>query len=163
MAATDFVTEAQIDALAAAIATSVNARKSDAGTLASLATTAKSSLVAAINEVQASAGAGGASIADGSTATTTTWSSTKIVDAIAAAVSGLLGGAASAYDTLGEIQTLMASDDTETSGILTALGNRLRFDAAQTLTSPQKAQALANLGVVTSASNFATAYNTSVA
>ncbi len=161
MASTDFVTEAQIDALAAAIATSVNARKTATGDLASLATTAKSSLVAAINEVFAAAGG---TINDSTTSTGTTWSSTKIADAVAAAVTSILGpGVGSAYDTLKELQTALEGDDTDISGLLTAVGNRLRFDAAQTLTSPQKAQALTNLGIVASTSNFAAAYTTAVA
>lgn len=163
MASTDFVTEAQIDALSAAIATRINTRKSEQGALSALTTTVKSSIVAAINEVKASVSGAGATIADGSTSTSSVWSSQKVADAIAAAVAGILGSASAAYDTLGEIQTLMAADDTETAGILTALGNRLRFDAAQALTSPQKSQALGNLGIVASTSDFAGAFNTATA
>ena len=160
MASTDLVTEAQIDALAAAIATSVNARKTSIGTLASLATTDKASLVAAINELYSSLGA---SINDSTTGSGTTWSSTKIADAVSAAVASILGpGIGAAYDTLKELQTALEGDDTDISALVTAVGNRLRFDAAQTLDSGQKAQALANLGIVASTATFATTYTTAV-
>lgn len=55
------------------------------GTLSSLTTTAKSDLVSAINEVQ-SAAANATGINDAATATTTTWSSSKINTQINAAV-----------------------------------------------------------------------------
>lgn len=161
MAATDLITDQLLDALASAIAARYNTLKGKVGDLADLTTTAKSTLVAAINELDA-AGAG-ATINDAATGTGTVWSSQKVADQIAAAVTGILGSASAAYDTLGEIQALMAADDTETSGIMTALGNRLRFDAAQTLDSTQKAQALTNLGIVRSTTDFAAAFNTATA
>lgn len=163
MASTDFITEAQLDALAAAIAARINTRRSEQGSLGDLTTTATGSIVAAINELDAALGSAGATISDGTTGTGTVWSSQKVADYVAAAVTSILGGASAAYDTLGELQALMAADDTETSGIMTALGNRLRFDAAQTLDSTQKAQGKANLGIVASTTDFAAAFNTATA
>lgn len=163
MASTDFVTESQIDSALAAVATAVNARKTAIGTLASLTTSTKTNLVAAINEVFAAVGSAGATINDAGTSGAQVWSSTKVNSEIAAAKASILGSASSAYDTLQEIQALMVADDTETTGILTALANRLRFDAAQTLTAPQKAQALSNLGIVASTSDFAATFNAAVA
>lgn len=62
------------------------------GTLSDLDTTDKSSIVAAINEVNAKAGSGGsgegAGIDDTTTSTTTTWSSSKITQAINDAAAG---------------------------------------------------------------------------
>lgn len=123
--------------------------------LSALATTAKTNLVAAINELKdglddAVAG-GGAVIDDGeSSSTTETWSITKIASEIADAASAvqaaILNGAGSAYDTLAELQALLEADDSAIAGINAALGNRLKFDAAQTLTTGQKAQGNANLG-----------------
>ena len=162
MAASDFVTEGLLDALSAAIAGRHNTLKGNVGDKTALATTVKTSLVAAINELHAAV-ASATGINDGATGTGSTWSSQKIADTVAAAVTSILGSASAAYDTLGEVQALMAADDTETTGILTALGNRLRFDAAQTLTAPQKAQALANLGIVVSTANFASAFNAATA
>lgn len=165
MASSDLVTESLLDAALAAVATRYNAMKGNVGTLASLTTTDKSNLVAAINELKTTVDglSGGSEISDGVTDSTHTWSSTKInseiVSAKAAVVSQILGSASAAYDTLGELQALMAADDTETTGILTALGYRLRFDAAQTLDSTQKAQALANIGLARSTSDFAATFN----
>lgn len=69
--------------LATVVGTDVKTITNNVGSLASLTTTTKSSLVAAINEVrQAAASATG--IDDNTTAATTTWSSTKISAAIAA-------------------------------------------------------------------------------
>lgn len=122
---------------------------------AALITTAKGNLVAAINEVKTQANSlaasGGATINDASSASTTqTYSITKIVTSIAearAAVKAeILGGAGAAYDTLKELEDLFASTGADLSGITTALGNRVRFDAAQSLTAPQKVQANANMG-----------------
>ncbi|UZE51129.1 hypothetical protein ONR75_11230 [Rhodopseudomonas sp. P2A-2r] len=66
--------------------------------------------------------------------------------AIGAAISALKGGVSTAYDTLIEIATKITDNDSVVGGIITSLGNRLRFDAAQALTFGQQKQALANLG-----------------
>lgn len=120
-----------------------------------LITTAKGSLVAAINEVKAQANSlaasGGATINDASTSSTTqTYSINKIITSIAearAAVKAeILGGASAAFDTLKELETFLADQETDLSAFTTALGNRVRFDAVQTLTAAQKVQANANIG-----------------
>lgn len=82
------------------------------------------------------------------TDTTKTWSAKRTNDQIVTMKNELVGGATAAFDTFVELQALMQADDTETAGIVTALGLRLRFDAAQTLTAPQQAQAKTNLGGV---------------
>jgi len=120
-----------------------------------LLTTAKGNLVAAINElkteVDSLAASGGATINDGSVASTTqTYSITKILaeiaDARAAVKAEILGGAGAAFDTLKELEDALAGSAGELTALTTALGNRLRFDAAQALTAPQKVQANANMG-----------------
>lgn len=165
MASTDFVTEAQIDALAAAIATRVNTRKTEQGTLASLTTTVKTSIVAAINELVTTVGgiSSGAAIADGSTGTGTTWSSSKINTAISDAINALTTGAPAALNTLDELAAALGDDASFAATMTTALGNRLRVDAAQGLTSPQQAQGRSNLGIGTSTSDFAATFNTATA
>lgn len=87
-------------------------------------------------------------IADASAtnATTTTYSANKINAAISAAVATLVGSAGTTLDTLGEIATALGNDASLSATITTALGFRLKFDAAQTLTAPQKVQGNANLG-----------------
>lgn len=83
---------------------------------------------------------------------------------IAAAISALKAGVDPAFDTLVEIADRLADDDTAINGILSALGNRIRFDAAQSPTPGQQAQAIANIGLVATASQtFAKADPYSVA
>ena len=62
-------------------------------------------------------------------------------------INALLNGAPAALDTLKEIADRFASEDTEQDAMLAALAARLRFDAAQTLTSTQQAQGRSNLGI----------------
>lgn len=139
----------QISNLAVRIATECKSIRSVTGDKASLATTDKTSLVAAINELK-SALSSASQILDSAGAgdTSHTWSADKIVTQLAAVKSEILNGAPAAYDTLLEIANKLSSDDGVTSGLLTAVGNRVAFDQAQTLTAPQKAQALANIGAV---------------
>lgn len=115
--------------------------------MASLATTAKTSTVAAINELAGNIAGAGASINDAATSTTSVWSSQKTSDSITMAVSGVLNGAPAALDTLKELADAIGDDASYAATTTTALGNRLRFDAAQTLTSGQKTQGQTNLDV----------------
>jgi type VI protein secretion system component VasK len=127
----------------------------NAADLSALNTTAKTSLVAALNELKAdlAAVAGSASgINDATTATTTTWSSSKIVSAIDALKDQLLGdGASEALDTIGELAAALQNNPNAITEILAGIGNRVRFDAAQTLTSPEQKQARDNIGAVSAA------------
>jgi hypothetical protein len=129
------------------------------GDLTSLATVTKSNLVEAINEVRAAAVAAhaaaqaAATIDDNASASSAeTWSINKIIaelETTAAAVRDqILGGAGAAFDTLTELQALLEGDAAELAGLATAIGNRVRFDAAQALTTDQKAQARTNIGAV---------------
>lgn len=110
-----------------------------------------------------SAAGGGVVINDAATNTTQTWSSQKSTDYIAAQIAALVASAPTALNTLDELAAALGDDANFASTITTALGNRLRFDAAQTLTSPQKAQALTNLGIVASTVDFAANFNTAIA
>ena len=116
------------------------------GTLSSLATTDKSSLVAAINEVNTKTASAGASINDTTASGTTVYSSNKTNAQVAAAVANLVASAPTTLDTLKELSDALGGDAAFATTVTTALGNRLRFDAAQTLTAPQKVQGNANLG-----------------
>jgi len=133
--------------------------------LSALTTTAKTNLVAAINELDAAldaiGGGGGVDIDDASTTSTTdTWSVAKIVSAVAAAKNEILGGAGAAWDTLSEIQAILSDDVNVVSAINTSLANRVRFDASQTLTAPQQLQACNNIGVGNPETNFVTVFET---
>lgn len=149
-----------------ALRTLINGNAAD---LSSLNTTAKSNLVAAVNElktaIDAIAGGGGAAISDGTTGTGTTWSSSKISTEISTALSALTSGAPGALDTLDELAAALGDDANFAATITTALGNRVRVDAAQSLTSPQQAQARTNIGAQSAAeigdpeTNYVTTFN----
>jgi len=149
---------AVVQAIGADIKAGITAR----GALSNLSTTAKSNLVAAINEVLGiaqSAAGGGVSINDSAASTTTAYSSSKTDAQIAAAISALINGAPAAYDTLKEIADYIANDTTGMSALTTAINNRVRFDDVQTLTTVQQQQACANLGVGDPTTDFLGAYN----
>lgn len=172
--------EAKIRELAIATGTDVKAIRTwingNAADLSGLTTTAKGNLVAAINEVKA-ASAAAAGINDSVTGTTTTWSSTKtsgtIDSRINTAVAALVNGAPTALDTLKELADALSAntsaDNAAVAALTTALDNRVRYDAAQTLTSPQQAQARTNIGAASAAAvgdteaAFLTDYNTAKA
>lgn len=135
------------------IRTLINGNSAD---LSSLTTTAKTSLVAALNElkslVDAASAAAGATIDDGTTAAGTTWSSTKISAQITSAITALLNGAPSSYDTLKELADAVTALAQTDAGLLS-------FAAAQTLTAPQQLQGCNNLGVGDPTTNFVTTFN----
>lgn len=132
---------------AKALRTLINGNLSD---LSTLSTTAKLSLVAAINELQSeidSLASSGVVINDSTTSAGAVWSSSKVNTMLAALKSEIMGpGVSAALDTLKEIGDALAADDADIAGILVALGNRVRFDAAQSLTTPQQLQARQNIG-----------------
>lgn len=155
--------ETKIIALAQSIGADVKALKIADGDLTALTTTAKSSLVAAINELVTTisgisgGGEGGAGINDtaGDGDTTVTWSADKIYDAIEAAKiavkDSLINGAGTALDTLNELSAALGNDANFATTIATQLSNRVRFDAPQTLTDAQKIQGRGNIGAAASA------------
>ena len=137
--------EARVVALAQAIGTDVKTLTTTVGSLSGLTTTAKSNLVAAINEI-AQAVANATGIDDGTTGGASTWSSSKISAEISGAISGLVGGAGAALDTLKELADALGNDPSFATTIATQIANRVRYDEAQVLTAPQKAQACDNIG-----------------
>ena len=149
--------EQRLIALAQVIGADIKALNLAQGSLSTLATTAKNNLVAAINElkmaVDAAAG-GGVTIDDaaGDGATTVTWSADKIHDTIEAAKlavkNELTDGAGAALDTLAELAAALGNDPSFAATIAAEIASRVRYDAAQTLTAPQQAQARANIGAL---------------
>lgn len=141
------------------IRTLVNGNASD---LSSLTTTQKTSLVAAINELKDAVDNVGSSIitiSDSTSSTTEVWSSSKIASEIQAAKNDITNGYASALDTLNELASALGDDANFASTVTTALSHRLRFDAVQTLTTEQKTQACANLGIGEPDTDFVTTFN----
>ena len=152
--------ESRIIALAQAMGTDVKALTAAQGSLSALNTTAKNNLVAAINELKTAldnAVTGGVTINDaaGDGDTTVTWSADKIHDTIEAAKAAvkneLVDGAGAALDTLNELAAALGNDPSFAATIAGEIANRVRFDAAQTLTQPQMAQARANIGAQSAA------------
>lgn len=143
----------RITALYTAIAAAINADRAAMGSLAALDTTVKSDLVGAINEVLGIA-QGAQNTVDGliddvNPALNKVFSSQEVVDRLVALKDEILGGASSAFDTLKELEDVLASVDT--AGLLTAIGNRVRFDEAQTLDSTEKQTARDNIGAASAA------------
>ena len=150
--------ENRLIALAQAIGADIKSLRQADGALSSLTTTAKSSLVAAINELHSLVVAGGgAAINDtaGDGATTVTWSANKIFDTIEAAKlavkNELVNGAGAALDTLNKLAAALGNDPSFAATIAAEVANRVRYDAAQTLTAQQQAQARANIGAQSAA------------
>lgn len=191
MAATDFVTETQVDSLTTNIATAVKANNTaiaaktdntvvnahisdttdshDASSVSVLDTAAlytaadvEAALAEVMNVANAAAG-GGVSINDGVTNTTATWSSQKVTDYTAVQVNALVDVAPAALDTLNELAAALGDDPNFAATMTTALALRLRVDAAQAFTTIQKDQGKANLGVISSTVDFASNFNTLIA
>ncbi len=196
--------ENRLTALAQALGVDVKALTTSIGVLSGLNTTAKTSLVAAINEVLSSGAANATKIGDTAALTTTaktnlvaaineintaldnidlaglindlaassvidkTYSAHKITQLIAASVAGLVDSSPTTMDTLHELAAALANDPNFATTITTALGNRVRVDAAQTFTDQQKAQARDNIPAastaqVTAAQTAADTANTNLA
>ena len=130
------------------------------GTLTNLTTTEKTNLVAAINELVTSIADVNTAIAqktqidDTKTTTTNVWSASKTSNEISTAATNLkndlLGGAGTAYDTLKELADLIDNNKTAIEALQTIAAGHVKFDAAQTLTDTQKAQARTNIGAAAS-------------
>jgi capsid protein len=158
--------QSQLQSLITSIATDIKALLANQGNLTTLNTTTKTSLVAALNELKTSINSIDltALISDSTAnSTTKTYSIDKINSQISAAVSALVAGAPTALDTLNELATAIASDESGIAGLVTAVGNRIRFDAAQSLTGPQQVQACQNIGVGDPTTDLAAAYATAKA
>lgn len=133
-----------------AIRSLVNGNVAD---LSALSTTAKTTLVAALNELKAAVDSVQAGVVDliddaATTSLTKTYSIDKIKVLIQAAKDELLGGAPSAaLDTIAELAAALADDQNAVTAITTALTYRVRVDAAQTFNNTQIAQAWSNIGL----------------
>ena len=147
-----------LKALATAVGTDIKTLQASLGSLSGLTTVDKTNIVAALNEInQKVASASG--INDGSTSTATTWSSNQIQSAINTAVANLVNGASTTLDTLKELADALGNDPSFATTIATALGKRVRVDAAQTFTVDEQKQACANIGVGDPTVDYVAVYN----
>jgi len=124
------------------------------GALTSLNTTDKTSLVAAINEIKTASLNAGAQINDTTAGTGTVYSSSKTEAHVAERIAALVASSPALLDTLDEIAAAIGDDPNFAATMTAALGNRVRVDAAQTLTGAQQIQARANIGAGTGNSNL---------
>ncbi|WP_313284641.1 hypothetical protein [Stutzerimonas kunmingensis] len=161
--------ETKIIAVVQAIGADIKDLRTNQGDLTALSTTAKGSLVAAINELYTLLGSSGAVIDDnaGDGATSVTWSADKIFDSIAAASAALknelIDGAGAALDTLNELADALNNDPNFAATIAGEIANRVRYDAPQTLTTAQQLQACTNIGVGNPDRDFVADYTTAKA
>lgn len=135
-----------VSSLATRIGTEFKTLRATLGSNSALATSDKSTLVNAINEVRASIGSSGAAIDDVTASSITVYSSTKTNAQVAAAVAALVGSSPATLDTFQELAAALGNDPNAITSITTALGYRVRFDAAQALSGPQMQQARDNIG-----------------
>ena len=94
-------------------------------------------------------------IDDTAAATDKTYSSSKIASEITAAKQAvkddLLGGAGAAYDTLKELADLITTNQDAIKALQELAAGHVKFDAAQSLSDAQKAQARTNIGAADAA------------
>ena len=148
--------ETGIIALAEAVGADVKALTLKTGNLNQLSTFKKNNLVAAINELLTDALAidDDAGLGD----TDVVWSADKTVTAIQAAVEALVDDAPEALDTLNKLAEALGNDENLAKTMIAQINNRVRFDAAQTLTAKQQLTACTNIGVGNPANDFVADY-----
>lgn len=162
--------------LAQGIAEDIQTLLAQDGQLASLNTTDKTSLVAAINEVLANASVGAllaasnlSDVADAGTARTNldVLSNAEVTALIAAVTLASLGGLTEAevdaraqavlaanigtapalLDSIQEIAAELEADNTAFAALTTTVSNKVAFNMVQTLTTAEQLQACQNIGV----------------
>lgn len=147
----------QVSALANQVGVDVKGIIANIGTLSSLTTTQKASLVVALNELKKAiddldtAVSGSVGIDDTATNTATTWSSTKITNAINSAISSLINGAPELLNDLKELATAIQENQGAIDALEAIASDRISYKTEQTLTEQQKALARTNIGSASSA------------
>lgn len=147
--------ETILSAFSVSVANDVKALRTSQGNLALLSTTAKSNLVAALNELHAAI-TGASSIDDATPGTTTSYSSSKTIEVIDAAIAAIVSAAPTTLDTLNELAAALGDDPNFATTITTALGQRVAV-TAQTFTGPEQTQARTNISAASIASVTAVA------
>jgi hypothetical protein len=76
---------------------------------------------------------------------------------VTTAINNLINGSVSALDTLKELADAIGNDANFAATVTTALANRVRYDASQSLTENQQAQARLNIGAISLEDSFVAA------
>lgn len=158
--------ETKIISLVQAIGTDIKSLTTNQGSLSSLTTTNKNSLVAALNELRSLViviDSNYTTIDDASTVANKTWSSTKISSSITNAVNALVASSPTTLDTLNELAIALGNDPNFATTLATQISKRVRFDASQTLTSSEMLQVCTNIGIGDYDHDFVSDYNTAKA
>ena len=101
----------------------------------------------------------GVQIDDAATGSTTvTWSVNRIEGYVSGRIDDLIDGAGSALDTLNELANALNNDPNFATTISTAIANRVRFDAPQTLSPTEMLQVNQNIGIGNYDRNFVADY-----
>lgn len=132
--------QSNISAALLRLVAAINTVSGRSGTLSSLTTTDKTSIVNALNEVKASIPSAASFIDDTAAQTGKTWSSTKIQAQVTAAIAALINGSDAQNDTLKELADRITAIAQAEVGLIS-------FAQTQTLTAAQQLQAGNNLGV----------------
>lgn len=144
--------DTQINNLAKQVGEDIKTLSGYIGSLDDLTTTAKASLVVALNELKASLGTqSSAGIDDDSTSSSTTWSSSKISTAVSDAITALVNGAPETLDTLKELADAIETNGDAISALQTIAAGHVKYDEAQSLTDEQQTQARDNIGAASAA------------
>lgn len=143
---TESVTDA-IDTKATNAQTAANSKAAINDTTASTTSTYSSTK---INSAISTAVGAKPSIDDAAPSTSAVYSSSKVETRISDSVAALVGGAPAALDTLAELAAALGDSPDAITSINTALGLRVRVDAAQAFTAGQQAQGRSNIGAVSS-------------
>jgi hypothetical protein len=143
------------------IVTQIKAKTAPIGNPLNLTTSAKGTLVDAINEVNAkpSGGSSTTAINDTTPSTTSVYSSSKTEDRINTVATAkaeetftrVSGGAPEAFDSFKEFSDYVAADKTGAAAMTASIAEKVSFNTAQTLTAAQQLQARSNIGAVASA------------
>jgi hypothetical protein len=135
---------AKINAGFVEVATQIRQKTAGIGNLLNLTTSAKGTLVDALNEVNTIA----KNAAGGGPATPIDEVATQKSNDLFARVSG---GSSEALDSFKELADQLAADRSGAAGMTAAIAEKVSFNTAQTLTSAQQLQARQNIGAVASA------------
>ena len=134
--------------------TNIGTNKSDLTTVKSNITTLQGAVEALEEAVDAleDFAASSTDINDSVVSEATTWSSFKtnasINEAKQAVKDEILNGAGTAYDTLKELADLIVSNASAIEALQSLAAGHVKYDAAQTLTETQKAQARSNIDAI---------------
>lgn len=137
----------QVAALAETVGTDIKSILAHIGDVSKLTTTQKASLVVAINELKSAINSIDltAIISDSTTTVSSTWSSSKINNAINSAIANLVNGAPDTMDTLKELSDAIAANKDTIATLEGIASGHVKYDGAQSLTAAQQAQARTNI------------------